>query len=386
MAGAEFTIPIWPGSSSFNVGDTPFGIYDNDTTFQSDADKFAVFCARHLGYPITDIELQDINFYTCLEEATTEYSSMVNQNNIKDNILYITGAPTSQDLTQTPVPSTLDFIVTLAGDYGSEANVGGTIPYHTGSISVTEGQQTYDLNALVRDAIHPTDNIEIKKVFHFAPPASARYFDPFMGSGIGSQNQIDQFGFGNASPGVTFLMQPMYSDLLRMQAIELNDEFRKSAYEFQIINNKLTLFPVPLNDVTLHFEYILKSERADPTRFNTDGDLISDTSNAPYSFIPYSSINSVGKRWIWNYGLSCVMELLGWVRSKYSSIPIPNADITLNGPELLSQAATMKADLVETLREDLKEMGRRNQMEKASEEAQFLQDQISKIPLRIYIG
>lgn len=386
MAGTEYNIPIWPGSSSFSSGSTPFGIYDSDTTFQTDIDKFARFCALRLGYPITDIELQDINFYAAFEEAVTEYSSQVNQSNIKDNILYITGAPTSNDLTQKVVSSNLDFLVTLAQDYGSEANVGGTIPFRTGSIAVSQSQQTYDLNQLVRDSLHPTDNIEIKRVFHNAPPAISRYFDPFLDTGLGSQNLLEQFGMGNFSPAVTFMMMPMYSDLLRLQAIEFNDQIRKSAYGFEIINNNLKLFPIPTSNFKLHFEYILKSDRANPNRFNTSGSLVSDTSNAPYNFIPYQSINSVGKRWIWDYGLACVMELLGWVRSKYSSIPIPNADITLNGPELLSNSQTLKQDLLEKLRTDLEGMSRRNQMEKASEEAQFLNDQMSKIPFKIYVG
>jgi hypothetical protein len=386
MAGTEYNIPIWPGSSSFTTGSTPFGLYDTDSTFASDADKFAKFCALRLGYPITDIELQDINFYACLEEATTEYSSLVNQNNIKDNILYISGAPTSTDLTGKTISNNLDFIVTLAQDYGGEAGVGGQVTWKTGSIAVKQGQQTYDLNSLVRDQLHPDDNIEIKRLFHNAPPAIKRYFDPFLDTGLGSQNMLEQFGFGNFSPSVTFLMMPMYSDLLRLQAIEFNDQIRKSAYGFEIINNNLKLFPIPTQDMNVHFEYILKSDRANPLRYNTSGSQVSDTSNAPYSFIPYESINSVGQRWIWDYGLACAMELLGWVRSKYSSIPIPNADVTLNGPDLLSNAQTMKERLLEQLKTDLEALSRRNQMEKSKEEAEFLQEQLSKVPLKIYIG
>jgi hypothetical protein len=386
MASTEYNIPIWPGSSSFTAGNTPFGIYDNDTSFQTDIDKFATYCALRLGYPITDIELQDVNFYASFEQAIAEYSSLVNQSNIKDNILYITGAPTSTNLTQKPVYNNLDFLITLSQDYGSEAGVGGTISWRTGSIAISSGQQTYDLNALVRDTLHPTDNIEIKRVFHNAPPAISRYFDPFIGTGMGSQNLLGEFGFGGMSPAVTFMMMPMYADLLRLQAIEFNDQIRKSAYGFEIINNNLKIFPLPTSNFTLHFEYILKSDRANPNRFPTTGSLVSDISNAPYNFIPYENINSVGKNWIFTYGLACAMELLGWVRSKYSSVPIPNADITLNGPELISTSQTIKQDLIEKLRADLDVMSRRNQMEKAAEEAQFLNDQIGKIPLKIYIG
>jgi hypothetical protein len=386
MAGTEYNIPIWPGSSSFSPGGTPFGLYDNDTSFQSDADKFAHFCATRLGYPITDVELQDINFYTCLEEAISEYSSQVNQNNIKDNILYVTGAPTDTNLTGKVVSNNLDFIVTLAQDYGGEAGVGGQVSWRTGSIEIEEGKQRYDLNEIFRDQFHPDDNIEIKRVFHNAPPAIKRYFDPFLDTGLGSQNLLEQFGFGNFSPAVTFLMMPMYSDLLRLQAIEFNDQIRKSAYGFEVINNNLKLFPVPPEPFTLHFEYILKSDRANPLRYNTSGSQVSDTSNVPYDFIEYQNINSVGRRWIWDYGLACAMELLGWVRSKYSSIPIPNADVTLNGADLLSNAQTMKDRLLDKLKEDLEALTRRNQMEKTKEEAEFLQEQLNKVPLKIYIG
>lgn len=386
MAGTEYNIAIWPGSSSFSTGSTPFGIYDADAVFQVEIDQFSEWAALRMGYPITDIELQDVNFYACFEEAISEYSSQVNQSNIKDNILYITGAPTSTDLTQKVVSNNLDFVVTLAQDYGGEAGVGGTIPWHTGSIQVTASQQTYDLNAIIRDQLHPDDNIEIKRVFHMAPPAIKRYFDPFLDTGLGSQNLLEQFGMGNMSPAVTFMMMPMYSDLLRLQAIEFNDQIRKSAYGFEVINNNLKLFPVPTQPFKLHLEYIKKSERANPLRYNTSGSLVSDTSNAPYDFIPYGNINSVGKQWIREYALACVTELLGWVRSKYTNIPIPNADVTLNGPDLLSNAQQKKQELIEQLRTDLDALSRRNQMEKSKEEAEFLQDQLSKIPLKIYIG
>ena len=76
-------IPIWPGSSSFAAGQTPFGFYDLDFDFSTDADKVADWCARRLGYPITDIELQDQNFFACFEEAVSEYGNVINELNNK---------------------------------------------------------------------------------------------------------------------------------------------------------------------------------------------------------------------------------------------------------------------------------------------------------------
>ena len=65
---------IWPGSGSAVSGNTPFNLYDNDSDFQSDAPKFASWCAKRLGYPIMAIEMQDSQFYACLEESISEYS------------------------------------------------------------------------------------------------------------------------------------------------------------------------------------------------------------------------------------------------------------------------------------------------------------------------
>jgi len=85
-------IPIWPGSSSFAIGQTPFGFYDDDLQFQQDADKFATFASRRLGYPIVDIELQDINFYAAFEEAVTTYGNELFAYQAAENFLSFQGA------------------------------------------------------------------------------------------------------------------------------------------------------------------------------------------------------------------------------------------------------------------------------------------------------
>ena len=97
-------VALWAGSSSFTSGDTPWGLYDSDTSFTSSADKFAGWAAKRLGYPITAIELTSGSFYACYEESVTEYSAQVNQFNIKDNLLSLKGQSTgsSNNLTQGP--------------------------------------------------------------------------------------------------------------------------------------------------------------------------------------------------------------------------------------------------------------------------------------------
>ena len=383
-------IPIWPGSSSFSSGQTPFGFYDSDNDYTSSADNTAQWAARRLGHPLTDIELQDINFYTCFEEAVSEYSSQVNTYNIRDNMVNLFGATTASNLTQQKVSSNLGGLIELAEEYGTEAGSGGNVTYYTGSLAVSSSQQIYNLNdssiVTLENGTAGTDDIEIKRIYHEAPPAITRFFDPLVATGMGSQGMIDSFGWGNYSPGVSFMMMPMYADVLRIQGIEFNDQIRKSAYSFELINDRLKVFPIPNGSVftKIYFDYIKKADRSNPLKGDTG--RISDFSNVPYLNMVYTTINDVGKQWIRKYCLALCKEMLGYIRGKYSALPIPNAEITLNGADLISAAQTEKEGLIVELKEILDSMSRQAQLERKQAESDALQMQMNKIPLKIYIG
>tara|TARA_B100001094_G_scaffold55877_1_gene51373 strand:+ start:112 stop:1266 length:1155 start_codon:yes stop_codon:yes gene_type:complete len=380
--------PIWPGSGSAVSGNTPFGFYDTDSEFQGEAPKFATWCAQRLGFPLMNVELQDKQFYACLEESVSEYSAQINQFNIKDNLLSLQGQSTSSNLTHKRVTPNLGRSVYLSQAYGTEAGVGGLVDVKSGSVDVVSGSQTYDLNALWADVSESGNAIELKKVFYEETPAVQRYFDPYAGTGAGSMNLLDQFGFGNYSPAVTFLMMPVYADMLRLQAIELNDQIRKSAYSFQLRNNKLRIFPRPDSSYKLHFEYVVRSERDDVlvTEYSGSSDVISDFSNVPYDNMKFTNINDVGKQWIRKYGLALTKELLGIVRSKYGAIPIPGAETSLDGDTLRSEASAEKEALVTQLREILEQSSRKALMEADKDESEFLQEKLKKVPYPIYIG
>ena len=385
---------IWAGSSSFSSGNTPYWFYDSDTAFSGSGnhsvDKFSDWAAKRLGYPIVEIELQDVQFYACYEEAITEYSAQVNQFNIRDNMLALQGQETGSgdtktDLTHRKLTPTIGRNIQLAEQYGSEAGVGGTVDYKSGSIEITSGSQVYDLDALWAQVSESGNSIEVRKVFYEASPAVTRYFDPYAGTGDGSYNMLDSFGWGNNSPAVQFMMMPMYADLLKVQAIEFNDQIRKSAYSFQLRNNKLRIFPNPTNAYTLHFDYIVKKDRNNTLQGTSDG-VITDFSNAPFNNMTFANINEVGKQWIKKYGLALCKELLGTIRSKYSSLPIPNAETTLDGDTLRTEASTEKEVLVTQLREMLEQMSRKALLEADKDEAEFLQEKLAKVPYLIYIG
>ena len=380
--------PIWPGSGSAVDGTTPFGLYDSDTTFQADAPKFATWCAKRLGYPIVDIELQDTQFYACMEESVSEYSAQVNQFNIRDNLLHLRGQATGSNFTHKRVKPTLSENIFIAEDYGSEALVGGTTDVKRTAVSVNSGSQIYDLNALVGDVSESGASIEVKRVHYESRPAVTRYFDPYAGTGFGTQNMIDGFGFGSYSPAITFVLQPIFADLLRVQAIEFNDQIRKSAYSFELRNNQLRVFPIPTESGSLWIEYVKTEDRDNPlrTRHSGSADVVSDYSNAQYDFMVYSNINDVGKQWIRKYALALSRELLGFIRSKYSSVPVPGSEVTLNGGELVSQAQQEKEELVTQLRENLEQSSRRLQLEAQREENENMLSVLSGAPLKIYIG
>ena len=378
-------IPIWPGSSSFSPGDTPFGFYDSDITFQNDADKVSNFCARRLGYPLVEVELQDISFYAAFEEAITTYGNELYAYKIRDNQLTLEGSSVTNNLNDSIVTPSFEPIVNLTEQYGAEAGTGGNVPYHTGSFPLIANQQDYDLKQWAEDK-GITGSIEIKRIFYQASPAITRYYDPYVGTGFGSQNMFDSFGFGGMSPAINFLMMPLNFDLQAIQAIEINDQVRRSNYSFELKNNKLRIFPIPTSGSGNYwFEYIKRDERILGSIDNQPS-KVSNVSNTPFSNPTYLSINSVGRQWIFEYTLALAKEMLGYVRGKYSNIPIPNSEVTLNQSDLIAAATSEKTALLERLRAYFDETSRKALLERRAQETEFKQTELKQVPYTIYIG
>ena len=243
-----------------------------------------------------------------------------------------------------------------------------------------------------------TSSIEIKRVLHNPPPAIVRFFDPFIGTGLGSQQMLDAFGFGGMSPSVSFMMMPISSDLMRLQSIEFNDQIRKSHFSFELHGDDIKIFPIPGTQGssatqyfgTVWFEFLFEEEKAhDAVLFGNNAlltDAVSDASNIPYTFQPYSTINDMGRSWILRYGAAMVKEMLGYVRGKYTTVPIPGAEVTLNGAELVSQGQTEKETLVTQLREFLGKMSKENMLTRQNVEATQMNEMLGKVPLKIYVG
>jgi len=402
--------PIWPGSSSFTTGSTPFGFFDTDSMFQKHADSFAKYAAQHIGYPIMDIELLDINFYTAFEAAVMEYSNQVNQVNIVNNLMNTLGIQTGSgfmsgsSFTGQQIGNSFGYISKLSKAYGTEADSGGTAKWYKAKVDMIPGQQTYSIRTAVSKSLGinltNTSSIEIKRVLHNPPPAIVRYFDPFVGTGLGSQNLLDSFGFGGMSPSISFMMMPIHADLLRLQSIEFNDQIRKSHYTFEVHGDDIKFWPVPTSGTgsasstifygSVWFEFLFEEDKNNDALLFGNTALIkgtvSDASNIPYTYQTYSSINDMGRAWIIKYGSALAKEMLGFVRGKYSSIPIPNSEITLNGSELISQGQTEKGELITQLREFLDKMTKEQMLTRQNTEATQMNEILAKVPLKIYVG
>lgn len=400
------TVPIWDGNPGPVSGSTPFGYFDNDPIFQGDAPRAAKWAAIRLGYPLMNVELQSGSFYAAFEEAINDYGAEIYQQQIINNYLMTEGNPTGSgpvnNLVTTP---TLGTAVRMAKAYGAEAGSGGNVPRYTGSIYLQWGVQDYDLNlwALASASLVPNDNIEITRVFYERPPAIVRYFDPYAGTGTGLQSLLETFGFGQFSPGINFMLMPIYFDLQKLQSIEMNDEIRRSAFSYELINNVLRIFPIPFQDEFLvnttlprvFFEYIKISERDNAYKdLSAAGAVsgsapstgnVSNPSNVPFANIVYSQINSPGVQWIRKYFLAISKEMLGYVRNKYAQIPVPGAEVQLNGPQLIQDAAKEKDDLMEELTGFLTKTSRQNQLQMQADENKQLESILASVPLPIYI-
>ena len=391
-------IPIYDGCPIWSDSSVPFGFYNSDTQFQTDAVKVAKFCAQRLGYPLVDIELQSGSFFTAFEEAVTTYGNELYAYKIRDNQLSLEGLTTGSSLNQALITPSFEPIVRLTEQYGEEAGSGGNVNYYTGSFALTSSQQDYSFQTFMTQSGYTgseyQNGIEVKRVFYQEPyPASARYLDPFNGFGFGGVLAAGIVGIGGFGDGLGYLMAPLNYDMQVIQQIEMNQMIRLNNYSFEIKNDMLRIFPIPNFGATgtdnqnarIWFEYILRDERIASSVQQTP-DKVTNVSNAPYENPTYEYINSVGRQWIFEYTLALSKEMLGYVRGKYSSVPIPNADITLNQSDLIAAATSEKTALIERLRAYFDETSRMASLERRANEADSKMKELQQVPYTIYVG
>ena len=382
-----------PSSVDEVIGNTPYGIYDGDTTFQNESLQIVKYVARKLGHPVMQLEFGSGSIYACLEESVSEYSQQIHHFNTKNwmwehygSSNRISGSSLGDMGSHEPEAPHMGTTFLLSEQYGEAVNVGGGITMYTASITLIEDKQVYDLS---NDALleQSASRLEIQRVFNQQPAAVSRFYDPFAGS-YDNIELLDSFGMGNVSPAVSYILRPISYDLARANAIETNDLIRKSAYSFELMNNKLRIFPRPKAADAgdkIYFHYYDKSDKQGVTRTYTDS-KVSDPSNIPYKFITYSEINAPGRNWIRKFTLALAKELLGIIRSKYASLPLPNGEVSMDGEALKAEGREEKANLLEELKEFLESVSLAEGSRKEQEIAESQQQVLNKAPLKIYIG
>ena len=389
-------IPIYDGNPVWSPTYVPFGFYNSDLEFQQDAVKVAKFCAQRLGWPIENVELQDANFFTAFEEAVTVYGNELYAYQVRENMLNLEGLPvTTPALNNTQITPNMGNVIRISEQYGSEAGVGGNVNWYSGSVILTASVQDYDLDVWAQQNGITGSDLEIQRVFYQGVPASATYY---YGGGIGLG--AGWGGFFGALGGVAgygaannYLVTPLSYNVAAIQEVELGNDILFSAYSFEIINNKLRIYPVPTDgDTGTHywFQYLVKSERLEDSLASGSGELgsglITNVSNVPFTNPVYSQINSIGRSWIFEYTLALCKEILGYIRGKYSTIPIPGAEVTLNQGDLIASATADKEALITRLREYFDQTSRQAMLERRSLEADFSQNELNKTPMTIFIG
>ena len=480
-------------------GNTPFGYYDQDPSFQNDAQRACFFVTRRLGFGTVDVELCDFQIYAAYEEAVTTYGNEVYQYKIQSNYLSLEGSPTDTFLCEYNITyftasvnfssasvatwsevdsdgalsqsiadgliykisgsylpsmsmvdplmayafsiqncgkvlnqytyisgSLINFFITdttlggknqtvnyikfksaynltnklikpglvtglikVADSYGQQSNM-GAIPIYRGKLDLEHNKQVYDMNAWAQASasISPNDGIEITRVFYDAPPPITQYYDPYLGLG-GVPGYADSIGLNASYPGSNFMMWPIYFDIERIQQIEMSREVRTNGYSFNIVDNQLTIFPIPYDEGnggagTLRFEYrklsdVFRVTAGKPSGSITEPPVVTDMMRVPYSNPVYSNINSVGRSWVMRYTLALCKETLGYIRGKYPSATLPGVGAMSSG-DLISDAKTEKTDLLTQLREILDSVSTQKQLERKALEAQSEQDALNKIP------
>jgi hypothetical protein len=376
-------IPIYPGSSSFQPGDTPFGFYDYDYQFQSDADRVAKFCAQRLGYPIMDVELQDLNFYTAFEMAVTTYGNELYAFQVRDNLLNVIGAPTSSNLNHATTTPSMAGVIRLTQQYAAEAGAGGNLTWYSGSFVTTASLQDYNFDQWAIEN-NVTGGIEIKRVFWQPIPAVNQVYNLNIFSGLGGVPAVGTYGlFGSTG----FLMYPTSLLIQTTQAVEMQNQVALADYSFELINNRLRIFPIPPEDGhRIWFQYISLEERFASAITQTPGS-VTNPSNVGFTNPVYSQINSIGRQWIFEYTLALCKEMLGYVRGKYqNTIPIPEREISLNSGDLITAATAEKTALVDRLRGYFDETSRQALLQRKQAESDAAMSELSKSPMQIYIG
>ena len=374
-------------------GPTPFGFFDSDTTFQTEADALVIFTKRKLGDDVLSVELTKKQIWACFEESFCEYGSIINQYQAKSQLANLLGASTgSMSGSEQRFPrENFEFMLRRAEPYAMDAGLGGSYNTLTGSITITKDQQDYDLytdlkdqdgNALFDNSLNsPQTKMKIMEVYHSSPSNAYRFFD----ASSAVNYLANEFAFESYTPETMFYVLPVFEDVLRAGMLDMSTRVRRSNYSYRITGRNIRFFPKPtgspVQPAKIWFRVGLSPDPMKPS-YNDDTIYgVSNLSNIPYGNLTYSKINSIGRQWIRQFVLASAKELLGLIRSKFSSIPIPGSDLSLNGTDLITQGREDKENLKAKLTEMLEALTYSKMLEDEASASENLTRILKNIPI-----
>jgi hypothetical protein len=415
------------------VSSLPFGIYANDTNFISGAVDQVAFTYKMLGGDVLDIELRDTNVYSAYETAVLEYSNLINLHqakNVLSNMLgtptgtfnhdgeYISGSALSASI-YSPISGAIrtemsiryaqfDFSSTrdIGDAISQEANIGGRQTVYSASVDVVRGKQDYDLQEIIEAAstqagydfsgLVGKNRIVVRRVYYKTPRAMWRFYGYY--GGLNSVGNLSTYGqFADDS---TFEVIPAWQNKLQAMAYEDNIWTRISHYSYEIRNNKIRFFPQPGGNELLKmwFEFTISgvgdNVGLDSNVINQTGSAsveariggVNNVNTLPFTNIPYKNINAIGKHWIRRYALAIAKGMLGQVRGKFSTVPIPGESVTLNGPELTSQSTEEMKELRQELLDYLETLTYKNLQTDKADLVDAAGRILQQIPNAIFVG
>jgi len=390
-----------------------------DTNFISGAVDQISYTYKKLGGDVLDIELKETNVYTAFEEAVLEYSYILNIHqgkNILTNVLgdttgtfdhqgeLLSGSALSSSLSGTSVALKYPrfdytYTKTISNAVSTDSNVGGDQSIYSASFHTKKDQQDYDLQQIVHSASinDPkssfyrkvgNNRVTIRKVFYKTPHAMWRFYGYY--GGINTVGNLSSYGM--YADDSTFEIIPVWQNKMQAMAYEDAIYTRNSHYAYEVKNNHLRLFPAPPEAIPTEFWFEFTVDRdaweqvSGSTGKNREIEGINNLNTLPFGNLPYKNINSIGKQWIRRFALSLTKEMLGQVRGKFTTVPIPGESVTLNHSELLSQAKEEQEKLREELKTILDELTYAKLAEKEAAMMTQAGEALSKVPVGVMVG
>jgi len=376
------------------INPTPFAFFDSDSQFQSEADSMVMFVKRKLGDDVLSVELTRKEIWACFEEACCEYSRLIHETKITSELTNVLGLSTgSVNFTNKYARQTLEFLLRKAEPYSTEAFVGGSHNATMCYFDLVSGQQDYDIytdakifsgsnaGAVFHSSLEAKSKLKVVEIFHFEPLAAQTFL--LNASNI-TNFLATNFNYESYVNSTVFYVLPIFEDVLRRGMLESAFRVRRSNYSYELLGSKLRIYPIPTTDLQVGKLYIKLMPPNDPYKpLYTDNSIygVSGPSNFPLDNIPFTTINQPGRQWVRQYTLALCKELLGLIRSKFQNIPIPNADLQLNGEALVTQGREDKEKLVTQMKEFLANMTHAKLLENDALAAENLNKQLRFIPM-----